>query len=77
MPYQLQARIAGQVDEIAELDDGTDELAGNEEDLAEELTDIELDDWGAEDEERLLEATSPQIDPVTTGVSIAAPFAFT
>lgn len=56
----------------------TDDEGRNDEDEGIELDDgIELDE-GALDETTLDElVTIPQIDPVTTGVSIAPPLAFT
>lgn len=79
MPYQLHACTAGQVEErldaseleTAELEDRIEELEIAIDEDERELDDTGVDDWTLED------VAVPQIGPVTGGVSIAPPLAFT
>lgn len=83
MPYQLQACTAAQVEErldateleTTELEDRMDELEiaidEEERELDNRVALETVDDWALED------VAVPQMDPVTAGVSIAPPLAFT
>lgn len=84
MPYQLQACTAGQVEErldaseleTAELEDRIEELEIPIDEDERELDDTGVLDTGVDDW-TLEDVAVPQIGPVTGGVSIAPPLAFT
>jgi hypothetical protein len=81
VPYQLHAWTAGQVEEIADEDEGIEEIELTTEERSDEddgrEEGIALDEGRLEDARLEDTGAVPQIEPVIPGTSIAPPLAFT